>query len=170
MKHLEKYCKEHGFWANHDSEMQFTDIVEIDLSAVQTSLAGPTRPQDKCTLSSLRDSLILKFPECTDALNQLDKDILKNGDIVLAAITSCTNTSNPSVLIAAGLLAKKAVENGLSVSKKVKTSLAPGSRVVKDYLEKSGLQYYLDKLGFNIVGYAGCAVCTTLNQCSRQEQ
>jgi aconitate hydratase len=160
---VEKYAKSEELW-NKNDECHFTDVIELDLSKVEASLAGPTRPQDQCFLRDIRKSLIEKFTEDMNLINQCHKvensDFsLKNGDLVLAAITSCTNTSNPSVLIGAGLLAKKAIELGLIKSKPwVKTSLAPGSLVVTEYLNKSGLTKYLDELGFNTVGY-GCTTC-----------
>lgn len=160
---VEKYAKNEQLW-NFNDKCHFTDIVELDLSTIEASLAGPTRPQDKCFLRNIKQSLADKFPaemeNCNTAYEVKNHDfVIKNGDLVIAAITSCTNTSNPSVLIAAGLLAKKAVELGLTMSKPwVKTSLAPGSLVVTEYLNKSGLTQYLDKLGFNTVGY-GCTTC-----------
>ncbi len=160
---VEKYAKSEHLW-NKNEECHFTEIVELDLSTVEASLAGPTRPQDQCFLRNIKKSLVDKFPqEMNEARDSYEVEnsgfSLKNGDLVLAAITSCTNTSNPSVLIGAGLLAKKAIELGLSKSKPwVKTSLAPGSLVVTEYLNKSGLTKYLDELGFNTVGY-GCTTC-----------
>jgi aconitate hydratase len=159
---VEKYSKEQGLWASND--VMFTDTLSLDVSSVVTSISGPKRPQDKVLLTEAstafakvykdnakRDKAIVAKVEGTD-FN------VKDGDIVIAAITSCTNTSNPSVLIGAGLLAKKAHEKGLKVKPWVKTSLAPGSQVVTDYLEKAGLNKYLDELGFNLVGY-GCTTC-----------
>ena len=140
----------------------FTDTLELDLSTVEPSLAGPKRPQDRVLLSQAAPS----FGTALTEMGGGDRRVavagtnyeLKDGDVVIAAITSCTNTSNPAVLMAAGLLAKKAVAKGLTVKPWVKTSLAPGSQVVTDYLEKAGLQTELDKLGFNLVGY-GCTTC-----------
>jgi aconitate hydratase len=160
---VENYAKSEYLWNNND-ECYFTEVIELDLSKVEASLAGPKRPQDHCFLRDIKKSLSDKFPGEMNLVNefhQVDEyDFsLKNGDLVLAAITSCTNTSNPSVLIGAGLLAKKAIDLGLKKSKPwVKTSLAPGSLVVTEYLNKSGLTQYLDELGFNTVGY-GCTTC-----------
>lgn len=163
---VEAYCKAQGLWYDvHLEEPVFTDSLHLDLSTVEPSLAGPKRPQDKVTLKTLP----LEFDRF---LNEADKTSEKDakfavkdkvfemahGHVVIAAITSCTNTSNPSVLMAAGLVAKKAIEKGLSRKPWVKSSLAPGSKVVTDYLKKAGLQQYLDQLGFNLVGY-GCTTC-----------
>ena len=148
---------------NTNHQADFSEVLELDLSTVVPSLAGPKRPQDKITLAETKQSLAKLAEELkinhsqTHQINSLNTS-LSSGDLVIAAITSCTNTSNPSVLISAGLLAKKAVEKGLKVSSKVKTSLAPGSQVAAGYLADSGLQQYLDKLGFNVVGY-GCTTC-----------
>lgn len=148
---------------NSNEQADFSQIIELDLSTVLPSLAGPKRPQDKITLAETKQSLSKLAEELKinnhqtyqiDSLNTT----LHNGDLVIAAITSCTNTSNPSVVISAGLLAKKAVEKGLKVNPRVKTSLAPGSQVAAGYLADSGLQQYLDQLGFNVVGY-GCTTC-----------
>lgn len=156
------YAKAQGMWHDEKSpEPVFTDTVSLDLSKVESSLAGPKRPQDRVALSKIA----VAFEK--DALGSEPKDkkidtganySLTHGDVVIAAITSCTNTSNPSVLIAAGLLAKKALERGLQKKPWVKSSLAPGSKVVTTYLEKSGLQKYLDELDFELVGY-GCTTC-----------
>jgi len=156
---VESYAKAQGIWGIKDDAI-FTDTLHLDLSFVVPSLAGPKRPQDKINLGSVRASMEENFAECkgengTDSFNANE---LGHGSVVIAAITSCTNTSNPSVLVAAGLLAKKAVEKGLLSKGHVKTSLAPGSRVVEQYLIDSGLQKYLDILGFNIVGF-GCTTC-----------
>ena len=159
---VKSYAKEQGLWA--DNDIEFSDILELDMSQVVPSIAGPKRPQDKVLLTESAKSFSKSFKENTKRTSSKEelvtgKDFkLKDGDVVIAAITSCTNTSNPSVLIGAGLLAKKAVEKGLTVKPWVKTSLAPGSQVVTDYLEKAGLNKYLDKLGFNLVGY-GCTTC-----------
>lgn len=149
---VEAYAKHQGFWHDHDADIQFTDILEIDLSSVEACLAGPKRPQDKVALSEVKTVAegLTHAHHTTDALG--------DGSVVIAAITSCTNTSNPSVLISAGLLAKAALEKGLQVKPWVKTSFAPGSRVVTDYLNRLGLMTYLDQLGFNLVGY-GCTTC-----------
>lgn len=137
-------------------EINYTKVIELDLSTVTRSVAGPKRPQDRIELGNVKN-VFEKFREETKGA-ATSAGTLRDGSIVIASITSCTNTSNPSVLIAAGLLAKRAVEKGLRVPAHVKTSLAPGSRVVTDYLNATGLTPYLDKLGFNLVGY-GCATC-----------
>ena len=158
---VENYSKEQGFWASNNVE--FTDTVSLDVGTVVTSISGPKRPQDKVLLTDASSAFAKVYKENTNRLKALESAVngedfkVKDGDIVIAAITSCTNTSNPSVLIGAGLLAKKAFEKGLEVKPWVKT-LAPGSQVVTDYLEKAGLNKYLDKLGFNLVGY-GCTTC-----------
>ena len=159
---VEKYSKEQGLWAS--SNVEFTDTVSLDVSTVVTSISGPKRPQDKVLLTDAASAFAKVYKENVKRTKSLESNVdgadfkLKDGDIVIAAITSCTNTSNPSVLIGAGLLAKKASEKGLKVKPWVKTSLAPGSQVVTDYLEKAGLSKYLDELGFNLVGY-GCTTC-----------
>jgi len=161
---VEAYAKAQGFWLDPNAEPIFTDVLELDLGTVEPSLAGPKRPQDKVRLSSVDDvfnndltKVYKKDEPVRVAVEGKDHDI-GDGDVVIAAITSCTNTSNPSVLVAAGLVAKKAVEKGLKPKPWVKTSLAPGSQVVTDYLEKAGLQSYLNEVGFNLVGY-GCTTC-----------
>ncbi len=159
---VEAYAKAQGMWrGDADAEPVFTETLELDLSSVEPSLAGPKRPQDRVPLSGLSASM-------GDVLGEMGAGsptpvegmdhALQGGDVVIAAITSCTNTSNPSVLVAAGLVAKKAREKGLGVKPWVKTSLAPGSQVVTDYLEAAGLQEHLDALGFELVGY-GCTTC-----------
>jgi len=159
---VEKYSKEQGLWA--DENISFTKILNLDLSKVVPSISGPKRPQDKVLLSESSKSFMTSFKKNMNRENIKEEIVsgenfkLKDGNIVIAAITSCTNTSNPNVLIGAGLLAKKAVEKGLKVKPWVKTSLAPGSQVVTDYLEKAGLNKYLDQLGFHLVGY-GCTTC-----------
>ena len=159
---VEQYAKEQGLWLSEN--MEFTDVVKLDLSSVVPTISGPKRPQDKVLLTEAKSSFEKNFKDITKRNSEksskiANKDyILKDGHIVLAAITSCTNTSNPNVLIGAGLLAKKAIEKGLKTKPWVKTSLAPGSQVVTDYLTKSGLDKYLDDLGFNLVGY-GCTTC-----------
>ena len=159
---VEKYSKEQGLWA--DDKITFTKKLDLNLSKVVPSISGPKRPQDKVLLTESSKSFMMAFKENTNRANIKEEVVsgenfkLKDGNIVIAAITSCTNTSNPNVLIGAGLLAKKAVENGLKVKPWVKTSLAPGSQVVTDYLEKAGLNKYLDELGFHLVGY-GCTTC-----------
>jgi aconitate hydratase len=164
---VEAYAKEQGIWREPtDPAPVFSDTLELDLGSVQPSLAGPKRPQDRVLLSSaapeFKQALGGDFSKGETAQTRYEVEgesfDLGNGDVVIAAITSCTNTSNPSVLIAAGLVAKKAVEKGLQVKPWVKTSLAPGSQVVTDYLKAAGLTKHLDALGFNLVGY-GCTTC-----------
>ncbi|HEX6230921.1 MAG TPA: aconitate hydratase AcnA [Actinomycetota bacterium] len=194
---VERYTKEQGlFRRDGDPEPAFSEVVDLDLSTVEPSLAGPKRPQDRVALPGVWASFVEAFrdrlepepsPEqVSDFVEEgggqtgqveptvdvtrsidpvadaeavaLDEGVVRHGSVVIAAITSCTNTSNPSVMVAAGLLAKKAVEAGLETKPWVKTSLAPGSRVVTDYLDAAGLQPYLDKLGFSLVGY-GCTTC-----------
>lgn len=163
---VEAYCKAQGLWRTADSpEPCFTATLELDLGSVQPSLAGPKRPQDRVSLPNI-GATFDQLLAASGRQAQADLEVpvpgesfsLKHGAVVIAAITSCTNTSNPSVLMAAGLLAKKAVERGLKCQPWVKTSLAPGSKVVTDYLQKAGLTQYLDQLGFNLVGY-GCTTC-----------
>jgi len=159
---VEKYSKEQGLWA--DDNISFTKILDLDLSKVFPSISGPKRPQDKVLLSESSKSFMTSFKKNMNRESIKEEAVsgenfkLMDGNIVIAAITSCTNTSNPNVLIGAGLLAKKAIEKGLKVKPWVKTSLAPGSQVVTDYLEKAGLNKYLDQLGFHLVGY-GCTTC-----------
>jgi len=159
---VENYSKAQGLWASDD--IIFTDTLSLDLGAVVPSISGPKRPQDKVLLTEASTAFAKVFKENTKREKSVEAKVngtnfnIKDGDIVIAAITSCTNTSNPSVLIGAGLVAKKAIEKGLKVKPWVKTSLAPGSQVVTDYLEKAGLNKYLDQLGFNLVGY-GCTTC-----------
>ena len=159
---VEEYAKAQGLWAS--DEIEFTDTVTLDMSTIVPTISGPKRPQDKVLLSDAAKSFHKSFKEITKKENFSISKVpnsefeIRDGSILIAAITSCTNTSNPNVLIGAGLLAKKAVELGLEVKPWVKTSLAPGSQVVTDYLEKAGLNIYLDKLGFNLVGY-GCTTC-----------
>jgi len=162
VKIVEDYAKAQGLWASDDIE--FTDTLTLDMSTVVPTISGPKRPQDKVLLTDASDNFKKSFNKITNKKNFSVSNVLntdyeiKDGSILIAAITSCTNTSNPNVLIGAGLLSKKAVEFGLEVKPWVKTSLAPGSQVVTDYLEKAGLNIYLDKLGFNLVGY-GCTTC-----------
>ena len=162
VKLVEDYAKAQGLWASDD--VVFTDTVSLDMSTVVPTISGPKRPQDKVLLTEASTDFkkvskeIIKRDEPKTVEVKGADHSLSDGDIVIAAITSCTNTSNPNVLIGAGLLAKRAVELGLDVKPWVKTSLAPGSQVVTDYLEKAGLNVYLDKLGFNLVGY-GCTTC-----------
>ncbi|MBK1659973.1 aconitate hydratase AcnA [Paracraurococcus ruber] len=166
---VEEYAKAQGMWRDANTpDPVFTDTLELDLSTVEPSLAGPKRPQDRVALSSVASSFakdlaagVMGVPG-DEAAKRVKVDganyDLGHGDVVIAAITSCTNTSNPYVLVAAGLVAKKANELGLKAKPWVKTSLAPGSQVVTDYLAQSGLQPHLDALGFNIAGY-GCTTC-----------
>jgi len=159
---VETYCREQGLFHDEKTpEAEYSELLTLDLSTVEPSLAGPKRPQDRVLLSNAKASFEKALPSLLKpgaAQAVSGNGSLHHGSVVIAAITSCTNTSNPSVLIAAGLLAKKAVERGLQVPSWVKTSLAPGSKVVKDYLEKAGLMPYLEKLKFNLVGY-GCTTC-----------
>ena len=161
---VEAYSKEQGMWFTPENEPVFTKTLELDVSKVVPSLAGPKRPQDRVALPEVDElfntdleKIYKKSAPQRTGVEGKDHDI-GDGDVVIAAITSCTNTSNPDVLIAAGLVAKKAHEKGLKPKPWVKTSLAPGSQVVTDYLEKSGLQDDLDALGFDLVGY-GCTTC-----------
>ena len=154
---IEKYMKEQTMW--YEGEPEYTDTLELDLSTVEPCLAGHKRPQDRILLSEMKE----KFAESLKALGVEEQkkpfsDQLGDGSLVIASITSCTNTANPSVMIAAGLVAKKAAELGLKPKDYVKTSLAPGSRVVTEYLKNSGLLPYLEKLGFQVCGY-GCMTC-----------
>jgi aconitate hydratase len=184
---VERYCKEQAlFRLDGTPAPVFSELLELDLATVEPSLAGPRRPQDRVSLGSVWESFhaVFKDEEAAEsedlerfkgegggqtselrsravggvAMAERPETGVRNGSVVIAAITSCTNTSNPSVMVAAGLLAKKAVEAGLSVPPYVKTSLAPGSRVVTDYLQQAGLLEYLEKLGFYLVGY-GCTTC-----------
>jgi aconitate hydratase len=173
---VETYTKEQGIFRTDDTkEPIFSDYVELDLSTIIPTMAGPKRPQDRIDLTNMKDAFekIVQAPidkggfglpkeelERTVAIKHEDgtESTLRTGDVAIASVTSCTNTSNPSVMIAAGLLAKNAVAKGLRTKKYVKTSLAPGSRVVTDYLEEAGLIEDLNELGFNVIGY-GCATC-----------
>jgi len=165
---VEAYCREQGLFLTGESpEAEYTDVLELDLATVVPSVAGPKRPQDRVNLFDTKRSFELALPSLTRAKKPgvvpapaatPTLPELKNGSVVIAAITSCTNTSNPSVLIAAGLVAKKAVELGLMTGPWVKASLAPGSKVVTEYLAAAGLTPYLDALRFNLVGY-GCTTC-----------
>ncbi len=169
---LESYFRAQGmFGIPKAGQIDYTRVVNLDLGSVTASVAGPRRPQDRIELGNLKKRFTELFsaPVKDGGFNKKPADLeasyvnsdnveLKNGDILIAAITSCTNTSNPAVLLAAGLLAKKAVEAGLQVSPRIKTSLAPGSRIVTNYLEKAGLLPYLEKLGFNVAAY-GCTTC-----------
>ncbi|MFC7503354.1 aconitate hydratase AcnA [Nocardioides sp. CPCC 206347] len=163
---VESYAKEQGLWHDPSAEPRYSEKLELDLASVVPSLAGPKRPQDRVELSNAASAFAGELPGYS---SNVDAKIpvtladgtsfeLENGAVTIASITSCTNTSNPSVMIGAALLAKKAVEKGLTRKPWVKTTLAPGSKVVSDYYEKAGLTPYLDKLGFNLVGY-GCVTC-----------
>ncbi|WP_430785753.1 aconitate hydratase AcnA [Virgibacillus flavescens] len=173
---VERYCKENSLWYNSDqADPEYSELVEINLSELEPNLSGPKRPQDLISLSNMKEEFnkAITAPEGNQGFG-LDKkefkkeavvefadgntSVMKTGALAIAAITSCTNTSNPYVMLGAGLIAKKAVEKGLTVPAYVKTSLAPGSKVVTRYLEDSGLMPYLEKLGFNLVGY-GCTTC-----------
>jgi aconitate hydratase len=159
---VEAYCKEQGLFRTASTpDPIFTDTLELNLADVVPSMAGPKRPQDRIELPKVSDNFkafLNKEPQSV-AISMADKPAeVADGSVVIAAITSCTNTSNPSVMIGAGLVAKKAVEKGLTVKPHVKTSLAPGSKVVTEYLNKAGLTPYLDQVGFNLVGY-GCTTC-----------
>ena len=159
---VKEYAKVQGLWASDD--IDFTDTISLDMSKVVPTISGPKRPQDKVLLNEASSNFKKVFKDATGRDEKNNSKVehtdfeIKDGSILIAAITSCTNTSNPNVLIGAGLLAKKAVEFGLKTKPWVKTSLAPGSQVVTDYLKKAGLNTYLDALGFNLVGY-GCTTC-----------
>jgi aconitate hydratase len=171
---VETYTKAQGLYRTDDMpDPEFTEILELDLGDVETSLAGPKRPQDRISLPRMKEtfknSLTSDDPTMGFNLAQeklANKGVFKNGEpvdmqhgnVVIAAITSCTNTSNPSVMLGAGIIAKKAIERGMKVPPYVKTSLAPGSRVVTEYLNEAGLTDYMNQLGFNLVGY-GCTTC-----------
>ena len=164
---LEHYCRLQGLWRSDTDEIEYTDVLELDVSTVQPSLAGPKRPQDKILLSDMKGQFHLDLagtynveggPKSVDFQMDGQDLTLGDGSVVIAAITSCTNTSNPSVMIAAGLVARKARMKGLNRKPWVKTSLAPGSRVVTDYLDKSDLTGDFDAIGFHTVGY-GCTTC-----------
>ncbi len=164
---VEEYAKVQGMWHNPANSPRYSEHIELDLGTVVPSISGPKRPQDRISLSASKSSFEKILP--TYYTEKTGKDpypihvgsqatTIKNGDVVIASITSCTNTSNPSVMIGAALLAKKAVERGLMTKPWVKTTLAPGSKVVTDYYDRAGLTPYMDKLGFNLVGY-GCVTC-----------
>ena len=162
---VKDYAQTQGLWHNPSNEPKYSEYIELDLGTIVPSIAGPKRPQDRIELSKAAKAFEEALPTYTDDFDKTadvslagQKFQIGNGSVVIAAITSCTNTSNPSVMLAAGLLAKNAVEKGLSRKPWVKTTLAPGSQVVTDYYNKSGLTPYLDKLGFNLVGY-GCTTC-----------
>ena len=152
---VEAYTKAQGLFRTDETpDPVFADSLDLDLASVVPSMAGPKRPQDRVELPNVRKNFQDAFPNAKPANNGGVHD----GSVVIAAITSCTNTSNPSVMLAAGLLAKKAVERGLTVKPWVKTSLAPGSKVVMDYYNEAGLTPYLEKLNFHLVGF-GCTTC-----------
>ncbi len=162
---VEAYAKAQGMWRDDSVEATYTDTMSLDLATIVPSLAGPKRPQDRVTMSTMKTS----FDAVLDLEGKADTKearvpvpgknySLGHGDVVIAAITSCTNTSNPAVMLGAGLVAQKAIAKGLTTKPWVKSSLAPGSKVVTEYLEKTGLQASLDKIGFNLVGY-GCTTC-----------
>ncbi len=164
---VEEYAKVQGMWHDPANSPRYSEHIELDLGTVVPSISGPKRPQDRISLSASKSSFEKILP--TYYTEKTGKDpypihvgsqatTIKNGDVVIASITSCTNTSNPSVMIGAALLAKKAVERGLMTKPWVKTTLAPGSKVVTDYYDRAGLTPYMDKLGFNLVGY-GCVTC-----------
>ncbi len=162
---VQEYLKKVGlYYTPSTSTPDYSETLEINLTEIEPSLAGPKRPQDRISLKDMRKEFINQLktsynkPDEVDLIASTDSDTIKHGSVVIAAITSCTNTSNPSVMVGAGMIAKAAVEKGLKVKKHVKTSFAPGSRVVRDYLENAGLLPYLEELGFNIVGY-GCTTC-----------
>ena len=185
IERVEAYCKVQGMWREPGHEPVFSDTLHLDMNEVEPSLAGPRRPQDRVPLAGVAE-VFTEFlgtlaPAAASEVERLESEggggtavggpsveacitlegeqhQMKNGAVVIAAITSCTNTSNPSVMMAAGLVAKKAIERGLQRKPWVKSSLAPGSKVVTDYLQKAGLTQYLDRLGFNLVGY-GCTTC-----------
>jgi len=166
IKLVEEYAKTQNLWYEFGEMLEYTDVLDLDLTLIRSSLAGPRRPQDRVNLNDAASNFKQELPSFASENNDIDKKYsvtnqnykIGNGDVVIAAITSCTNTSNPTVMIGAGLIAKKALELGLTVKPWVKTSLAPGSKVVTEYLKLSGLDKYLDKLGFNLVGY-GCTTC-----------
>lgn len=162
---VETYAKAQGLWLDPNHVPRFSENLELDLTTIEPSIAGPKRPQDRVALRNAKESFNKILPTyTTDIAKEIEisldgeKMTLKHGSVVIAAITSCTNTSNPEVMVGAGLLAKKAIELGLTRAPWVKTTLAPGSQVVTDYLNKAGLTPYLNKLGFDLVGY-GCTTC-----------
>ena len=162
---VETYAKAQGLWLDPNHVPRFSENLELDLTTIEPSIAGPKRPQDRVALRNAKESFNKILPTyTTDLAKEIEvsldgeKMTLKHGAVVIAAITSCTNTSNPEVMVGAGLLAKKAIELGLTRAPWVKTTLAPGSQVVTDYLNKAGLTPYLNKLGFDLVGY-GCTTC-----------
>jgi len=159
IERIENYCKTQSLWHDENSKkIKYTDSFKLDLSKIEACVSGPKRPQDRIVLRDISKTYMSSLDNNEKKLLTNNNDSLTNGKICLAAITSCTNTSNPIVLLMSGLIAKKAVEFGLKVPWWVKTSFAPGSKVVREYLNKAGLQFFLNKLGFNIVGY-GCTTC-----------
>jgi aconitate hydratase len=158
------YAKRLGLWHDPSATPRYSEHIELDLATVVPSISGPKRPQDRISLSESKSAFQKVLPNylseksAKDVVSVGGEYTVKHGDVVIASITSCTNTSNPSVMIGAGLLAKRAVERGLKRKPWVKTTLAPGSKVVMDYYEKAGLTPYLEQLGFNLVGY-GCVTC-----------
>ncbi len=160
----EAYAKQQGMWLDEENEPEFSELLHLDLNGIVPSLAGPKRPQDRVTLSGIKEAFDQAAALSGDSSDEGGVPIegedyeLKHGDVVIAAITSCTNTSNPAVMLAAGLVARNALNRGLKVKPWVKTSLAPGSKVVTEYLEETNLQSALDQVGFNLVGY-GCTTC-----------
>ena len=165
---VEQYTKAQGLWHDPEAEVVYTSTLELDLSTIEPAMAGPKRPQDRIELSNMKPqwehdmAATLSPDRAAGASAPVEYDgstfDLDDGDVVIAAITSCTNTSNPDVMMAAGLLARKARERGLDRKPWVKTSLAPGSKVVTEYLERSGLLDDLEAVGFYVVGY-GCTTC-----------
>jgi len=160
---VERYAKENGLWRTPGSGPEFDELLELDLASIEPTVAGPRRPQDKVRLPDLRDSFRDAFPRVADrhpvTVDQGGRAaIVDHGSVVISAITSCTNTSNPTVMVAAGLLARNALARGLTVGPAVKTSMAPGSRAVTEYLSSAGLMEPLEELGFGVVGY-GCTTC-----------
>ena len=164
---VESYAKKQGLWHDPSAAPRFSEHIELDLSTIVPSIAGPKRPQDRIALSGSKAALAKSLPGYLSDKTNANPIAIKvgatdttitNGDVVIASITSCTNTSNPSVMIGAALLAKKAIEKGLKSKPWVKTTLAPGSKVVTDYYDKAGLTKYMEDLGFNLVGY-GCVTC-----------
>ncbi|MCX6435671.1 MAG: aconitate hydratase AcnA [Actinobacteria bacterium] len=164
---VKEYAMKQGLWHDPSHSPRFSEHIELDLSTVVPSIAGPKRPQDRISLTNSKSAFATSLPTYfSEKTNRSPIDIkvnqkattVKNGDVVIASITSCTNTSNPSVMIGAALLAKKAVEKGLTSAPWVKTTLAPGSKVVTDYYDRANLTQYMEKLGFNLVGY-GCVTC-----------
>ncbi|MEC7833075.1 MAG: aconitate hydratase AcnA [Pseudomonadota bacterium] len=154
---VEKYAKEVGLYRREEDKIIYTDCIDLDISKINACISGPKRPQDRINLTDVKGLVNGEINKQTNGASS-ENTLIDNGAILIAAITSCTNTSNPNVIIGAGLLAKNAVEKGLKVPDWVKTSLAPGSKVVTNYLKKSGLLKYFNLLGFNIVGY-GCTTC-----------